>query len=385
MAFQICLCTFKRMYARLIKLGKFKKMKKTIAIIGTVGVPANYGGFETLAEWLVDYHANNLKNDSNLVVYCSSKSYDAQLDYYKSAKLHYIPLSANGSSSVMYDMISIIHAALKGYDSLLILGVSGALILPFIRLFTKIKIVTNVDGIEWKRDKWNFFAKSFLRLSEFIATKTSHVVISDNQAIADHVKSNYNVLSEVIAYGGDHALVPSQKELIHLNLPNEYSLSLCRIEPENNVDMILSAFSQLNEKALVFVGNWNSSEYGKKLKDKYSVFSNIYIVDPIYDLAELYQIRKKCSLYCHGHSAGGTNPSLVEMMHFEKTIFCFDCNFNRYSTEDKTMYFKNSDEIIEILKNPYQNLSDVAKSMIAIANKEYRWGIIGKRYFSLVD
>jgi len=360
-------------------------MKKTIAIIGTVGVPANYGGFETLAEWLVDYHAKNLENECNLVVYCSSKSYNEKMDVYKSAKLHYIPFSANGSSSVLYDMISIFHAALKGYDNLLVLGVSGALILPFIRLFTKIKIVTNVDGIEWKRDKWNFFAKSFLRLSEFIASKTSHVIISDNQAIADHVESSYNIPSEVIAYGGDHALVPSQKGYDHLNLPAEFSLSLCRIEPENNVDMILNAFSQLNEKALVFVGNWNSSEYGKRLKEKYSVYSNIHIVDPIYDLAILYQIRKNCSLYFHGHSAGGTNPSLVEMMHFEKPIFCYDCNFNRYSTEDKALYFNNSNDIVKILKNFGEDLNQVAENMMDIANKNYKWSIIGKRYFSLFE
>nr|WP_279615174.1 DUF1972 domain-containing protein [Pseudoalteromonas spiralis] len=130
---------------------------KNASIIGTVGVPACYGGFETLVENLLDKNSPD-----KLIVYCSSKSYDVRFKTYKNAELVYIPLNANGVQSIPYDIFSLFHAAfVKKSDNLLILGVSGAISLPFIRFFSKAKIVTNIDGLEWKRDKWNTWAKRF--------------------------------------------------------------------------------------------------------------------------------------------------------------------------------------------------------------------------------
>ena len=124
-----------------------------ISIIGTVGVPACYGGFETLVENLLD------ENDThhNLTVYCSSKSYSDQLSTYKNAVLKYIPVNANGAQSIPYDIFSLLHAVYKRSDTILLLGVSGAICLPFIRLFSKARIVTNIDGLEWRRGKWGSF------------------------------------------------------------------------------------------------------------------------------------------------------------------------------------------------------------------------------------
>ncbi|MFB0778026.1 DUF1972 domain-containing protein, partial [Aeromonas salmonicida] len=140
------------------------------------------------------------------------------------------------------------------------------------------KIITNIDGLEWRRDKWGWFAKYFLKLSEKIAVRCSDVVISDNQAISDYVLSEYGVTTSVIAYGGDHAFIDMDEMPVN---KEEYYLSICRIEPENNVDMILDAFSKSGE-TIYFVGNWNASDYGKRLKGKYFEFENIEIVDPIY-------------------------------------------------------------------------------------------------------
>lgn len=133
--------------------------KNRIAIIGTVGIPAKYGGFETLAEQLV----SNLSDEFDFTVYCSKKKYskEERISQYKGAKLEYINLEANGIQSILYDCISILKS-LKNNDILLILGVAGAFILPFIRLFTNKKIIISIDGIEWKRDKWSFFAKMYL-------------------------------------------------------------------------------------------------------------------------------------------------------------------------------------------------------------------------------
>lgn len=345
----------------------------SFSIIGTVGVPACYGGFETLVENLLDDN----QTINKVTVYCSSKSYDEKTAYYKNARLHYIPLNANGAQSIPYDIISLFHAVLKGADNILLLGVSGAICLPLLKLFSKAKIVTNIDGLEWRRDKWGSFTKKFLKLSEKIAVKYSDTVIADNQAIADYVKDEYGVNSEVIAYGGDHAVVE------HLALADQdYALALCRIEPENNVEMILESFSQTNKK-LLFIGNWDNSDFGRNMKAKYQTFENIDIMSPVYDLPTLFELRQKCSFYVHGHSAGGTNPSLVEMMHFNKTIIAFDCNYNRASTEGCAAYFTNTETLVDII-NQSQTI-DNADSMREIAARRYTWKRVKQQYLNLFN
>jgi len=342
-----------------------------IKIIGTVGVPACYGGFETLVENLLDE-----KDEKNVTVYCSSKSYKEQPNTYKNANLKYIPLNANGVQSIPYDIWSLLHATITSKaDNILILGVSGAICLPFIRLFSKSNIVTNIDGLEWKRNKWNTWAKRFLKFSEKVAVKYSDVIVADNKGIADYVTQEYGIASKVIAYGGDHAII---KELSISD--NDYALALCRIEPENNVELILESFSKTN-KPLKFIGNWDNSDFGRLMKSKYQQYRNIEIVDPIYDVNTLFEIRRQCSFYVHGHSAGGTNPSLVEMMHFGKTIFAFDCNYNRASTEDTAQFFKNTTELVELINLPVA--SENAANMKEIAERRYTWKIVKQQYFDL--
>lgn len=343
-----------------------------ISIIGTVGVPACYGGFETLVENLIDEETCQ----QDLTVYCSSKSYSEQLKTYKGAKLTYIPFKANGAQSIIYDITSLIHALFNRPNVVLILGVSGCVFLPFFRLLSKSKVVTNIDGLEWKRDKWAKWPKRFLKLSEKIAVKHSDVVIADNQAIADYVAAEYGVQSKVIAYGGDHAVGPDR-----VNRDDGFALALCRIEPENNVEMILQAFSQTSTP-LKFVGNWNNSDFGKRMQSQFASFDNIELIDPIYDIETLSELRASCSFYVHGHSAGGTNPSLVEMMHFAKPIICFDCHYNRSSTENKARYFSDATVLVNTI-NQHKALNN-GQTMLEIAERRYTWNIVRKQYFDVI-
>lgn len=344
-----------------------------LAIIGTVGVPACYGGFETLVENLLDENDPN----RNITVYCSSKSYDTKSKYHKNAKLVYLPFKANGAQSILYDISSLVHALFSRPSSVLILGVSGCIFLPFFKLFSKSTIVTNIDGLEWRRDKWGKWVKRFLKFSEKLAVKYSDVVISDNQAIADYVHNEYNVQSTVIAYGGDHAVIDN------LSLDDHgYALALCRIEPENNVELILEAFSN-SDKPLKFIGNWNNSDFGLTMKARYQTFDNIDILDPIYDLTTLFNIRQKCSFYVHGHSAGGTNPSLVEMMHFGKSILAFDCTYNRASTEGKALFFSSSHNLERLIEKSAS--CDNGDDMKEIAVRRYTWRIVKQQYFDLFN
>nr|WP_318381088.1 DUF1972 domain-containing protein [uncultured Enterobacter sp.] len=346
---------------------------KKISIVGTAGIPACYGGFESLVENLTLYSNKNIAYS----VFCSSFHYNKKLKRHNNAELIYVPLKANGMQSIVYDIVSLMICIFKRTDALLILGVSGCVFLPVFKVFSpKCKIITNIDGLEWKRDKWGRFAKWFLKKSESFAIKYSDKIITDNEAISEYVRNTYNDESCAIAYGGDHALSYAIEGITR----KDYFLSLCRIEPENNVHQILSAFSE-NGFHIKFIGNWNASEYGRKLKEKYSDYQNIEIIDPIYDLGLLYKYRAECIGYVHGHSAGGTNPSLVEIMHFGVPIIAFDCTFNRYTTENKACYFSSVDELNAQVNLLLSNSSfSPGEQMKEIANRRYTWKVIVEEY-----
>lgn len=354
---------------------------KKVAVVGIVGVPANYGGFETLVENLIE---ESNSNDIQFTVYCSFNAYPEKKDRYKNAILKYIKLDANGMQSIIYDIVSLVKAT-RHNDTILILGVSGCSCLPLYRFFSKKKLVVNIDGLEHKRDKWNRWIKMFLKFSEKMAVKYADVVVTDNKGISDYVIREYASTTEVIEYGGDHVKNEvSEQETMRLLKKydlqsNLYSFALCRIEPENNVHTILNAFKNLKEQ-LVFVGNWHRSEYGKSLLLQYSGYPNIMLLQPIYDLEILHVLRSNCKFYIHGHSAGGTNPSLVEAMFFRKPILAFDVIYNRETTEYNAHYFSSAETLIELVNKSYDSFDINAQSMAEIAQKRYTWRIIAEKY-----
>jgi glycosyltransferase involved in cell wall biosynthesis len=357
-------------------------MSKKIAIIGTVGLPAKYGGFESLAEYLTIY----LSTKFDMTVFCSSKFYKKKLKRHNNARLKYLPLNANGVQSIPYDIISIFKSLFFA-DTLLILGVSGCVVLPFIKLISSKKIIVNIDGLEWKRAKWGKAAKWFLKYSEKLAVKYADKVVSDNKVIQQYVKDTYGINSELIAYGADHTNkeVLSKEVLSQFPFLNEkYAFKVCRIEPENNIHIILEAFSKCASLNIVLVGNWENSHYGKQLKQQFGVVENLYLLDPIYDQKRLNQIRSNCFVYIHGHSAGGTNPSLVEAMYLGLPIISYGVQYNKETTVNKAIYFNNKMELIDILsKFQQEDLKIVAKYLQQVANEKYTWEVIAKQYASL--
>ncbi len=349
-----------------------------IAIIGAAGIPANYGGFETLTEYLTEHLGEKL----DLTVFCSSKNYSSKHETYNNVHLVYIPLNANGIQSIVYDIVSMFKALFFA-DTFLILGVSGCIALPVIRVISRKHIVVNIDGLEWKRDKWNGFAKWFLKFSEKMAVNFSDEVITDNKAIQEYVMKKYGIRSNLIAYGADHAIqVPVSEEIGKTYPPinHKYAFTVCRIEPENNIHIILEAFANTNFP-FIMIGNWRNSEYGRELKAAYSSHSNIHLYEPIYDQNVLNQLRGNATLYIHGHSAGGTNPSLVEAMYLGLAIIAFDVDYNRETTENKALYFRESVDLQKSVEDVVgKDLHLLKKNMKDIALRRYTWKIITKKY-----
>ncbi|MFN3998520.1 DUF1972 domain-containing protein [Algoriphagus sp.] len=357
-------------------------IKKKLAILGIVGVPANYGGFETLVDNLLDL----LPKFFDVTVFCESKSYPEKLETYKGAKLVYVNWKANGAQSILYDSISLLKSY-KSHDHILLLGVSGAIMIPLIKTFTQAKIVTHIDGLEWKRDKWGWFAKKFLKFSERLAVTFSDSVISDNKHIQNYVTEEYGKDSFLIAYGANHVSSvepgPYQKKFSFLGSP--YVFTVCRIEPENNVEMQLRAFRECEiGMPYVVVGNWNANDYGMKLYHEYSKVHNIILYNPIYEMEELNVLRSNSFFYLHGHSAGGTNPSLVEAMYLGLPVIAYGVNYNIETTFGKALYFNDFVELKTLLFQIRElDRAAMIEDLSKLAKKNYSWKAITKKYVKM--
>ncbi len=357
--------------------------------MGTVGLPAAYGGFETLADQLTQ----RLSAQRSIQVFCTGKRYPdirTRPQRVGGATLAYVEWDANGWQSVPYDFISLWRAAGQT-KTILVLGVSGGLLLPVIRLFwPKTRIVTNVDGLEWKRQKWGALARTFLRVSEWFAVTFSHAIIADNKGIRKHIADTYRRPSHLIAYGGDQVGHPDQA-CEHRNIPgslratrfskNSYFLSVCRIEPENHIAEILDAFAKTPETNLVVLGNWSLSGYAKRLLDRYRETPNIELLDPIYDNSKLRVLRADAKAYVHGHSAGGTNPSLVEAMYAGMPVMAYDVDYNRHTTHNEAIYWSDASGLADRIRATSDSaLYEIASKMAEIARQHYTWSVVTRQY-----
>lgn len=357
-------------------------MKKTrLAIIGTNGVPNQYGGFETLVEFLAQY----LSDRFDITIYCS-KTQKTRVKHYKGCFLKYLPLNANGWQGILYDALSVALTAPK-YDEVLILGCSSIIT---IRLFSgyKKKFILNIGGIDWRRSKWGKVASWFIHESEKACVPICPRIISDNEGIREYIKETYNKDSYLIEYGGDQVtkqpITPKAKEKYSF-LNSDYALVVARIQSDNNIEMSIQGCLKA-QYPLVVVGNWNSSDYGRELRQKYALEKDLYLLDAIYDQDELNILRSNASLYIHGHSGGGTNPSLVEIMNLEVPVLCYGSNYNRYTTEDKSLYYNNEEELAKLIfKITPEDKIALSHSLKEVADRRYKWKIIAEKYAQVIE
>jgi len=356
-------------------------LKKKLFIIGCSGIPARYGGFETFAENI----ALELTKNLEISVICSSKLYgpsEQELNW-KSIRRIFFNVDPNGIRSILYDLKGLL-LAVKESDYILLLGIGAAILLPFIPFLKSKYLCVHVDGIEWKRSKWNIVAKLFLRLGYILSLRYAKTIILDSKALAQYVPNKYLKKIAYINYGGNH---------LHQFLPlstlkdSSYALVIARAEPENNLLLVLKVFHKNQNLKLIIISNWNHTRYGKKLCESYSKAPNIQMIDAIYDdMSKLQQYRANCTLYIHGHSAGGTNPSLVEAMFTGLPVIAWDNIFNRVTTHDLAFYFKTEEELekqLVSLKKP--ELLRCAKELSKYAKQNYTWNIAAKKILELIE
>lgn len=359
-----------------------------VSLIGTNGIPAKYGGFETLAEYLANY----LNQDYDLYCYCAKTPKEKRLKTFQNTKLIYLPFKANGWQSMIYDALSIIDSLFK-HDLLVVLGFSGVFAFPLKFIFGK-KIIFNIGGIEWQKVRGSKFTGGFEVLVkkgfEWICVKSSDTIIVDNQVLYDYVKDKYKIVPILAEYGGNHAI----KESISLELLDKYpfldksyDVTVSRAQEDMNIHLVIDGYKTIPERKLVIVSNWNTSDYGKSLKNEnQNKYENIILLDAIYDLKILNTIRGNCAIYLHTHSLCGTAPSLVEAMSLGLPVICFDVLTNRATTEEKSYYFKDIHSLRSILKvlNP-EEIKKLGENMFEIASRRYTWKRVVNIYKKCID
>jgi len=362
--------------------------KKNVCIIGTNGLPANYGGFETLTYYLVD----NLSSELDITVFCSKTSKEKRLAEFNSAKLIYFPFKANGWQSMIYDFVSICYGLVK-FDNLIILGFSGAFAFP-LNIFFRKKIIFNIGGIEWKKVRGSAFTSTFeIKLKkwmESLCVRNSNTVIIDNDSFEDYLIKEYNIKPVLAEYGGNHAVYSIINDEILNEYPflnKTYDLSVSRAQHDMNIHLLIDAYKLVPKRTLVVVSNWNISEYGKNLYKTYiNKYQNIILLNAIYDQSKLNVIRSNCELYIHSHSLCGTAPSLVEAMSLNLPVVAFDVPTNRSTTENKTLYFKNESDLVDLLNGiTNSKLQEIRVLMSEIAKNRYTWERIAKIYKSCIE
>lgn len=332
----------------------------------------------------------HLSKDFNFIVFCSKYNYKSREKEYNGVERVFIPFKANGYQSVLYDIISIVYSIYKS-DILLVLGISGSIILPLIKLISKKKIIMSVDGLDPKREKWSWIVKKFLELSEWCAVKYSDAVISDNNEIKKYIDEKYNKNSHLIVYGADHStkINPIDKDLKRFPFLNkDYAIAIARIEKENHSEVILKAFSNDSDIKLVFVGTWKGNDYSKELFRQYKSVKNIILIDPIYNHYYINLLRSNAIIFIHGNSAGGTNPGLLEAMQVGLPIIAFDVVFNRNVTQEKALFFRDDIQLSAKVKDYLMNddlRNEYKEAVERVARKEFGWDKIAEAYKELFN
>ncbi|MCI5055695.1 MAG: DUF1972 domain-containing protein [Flavobacteriales bacterium] len=317
--------------------------KLKIGILGCRGIPNNYGGFEQCAEYL----SHVLANKGHEVTVYNSSLHPYKLPKWKNVNIVSCkdPENKYGTfGQFIYDFNCIKDAKSRDFDITLHLGyTSSAIWFPF--LDKKSHHVINMDGLEWKRNKYNSIVKRFLRFSEFLAMRFFDDHVADAMEIKEYLEHKYQKPLTYIPYGAD---VNCEASLGRFQYPkNEYDLVICRMEPENHVELIIQGhLKSKNTLPLIIIGN-TTNDYGTYLKGKYEQ-SKVVFLEGIYNKGELESIRRGCRLYYHGHSVGGTNPSLLDAMASGCLICAHDNQFNREVLRDKHLYFKSEDDFVDL-------------------------------------
>lgn len=324
-------------------------MKLRIAILGTRGIPNNYGGFEHISEYVSE---GLVKRGHSVTVY-NSHNHPFQKNSWNGVEIRhcYDPEYLVGTAGqFVYDLNCLLDARRRKFDVILMMGYTSSSVWG--KLYpAKSTIITNMDGLEWKRSKYSPSVQQFLKYAEKLAVKYSQFYISDSLVIKSYLGEKYNIDSKYIPYGADLFSEEEREQMDNAGaLKEDYFLLMARMEPENNIEAILEGFNESNSRRKFKVLGDTGNRFGKFITHKFQNDERIQFKGSIFDTGKVRALQNNSYLYFHGHSVGGTNPSLLEAMASEALIAAHNNPFNKSVLHADAFYFSNAGDVRSLVE-----------------------------------
>lgn len=356
-----------------------------IALIGTRGVPAHYGGFETCVE---EVGRRLVKAGHDVVVYCRANGSEETPSEFEGMRLIHLPaLRRKSLETLSHTALSTLHVMFRSVDVAIVFNAANAPFLPLLRA-SGVPVATHVDGLEWKRAKWRGAGRRYYRIAESLAVRWSDALIADAQGIADYYTQEFDARTHLIAYGAPIIDDKPTDKLSDIGVrPRGYHLVVARFEPENHVDVIVDGYRRSNATLpLIVVG---SAPYADEFTARVRSLADdrVTFLGGVWDQELLDQLYANAGTYLHGHSVGGTNPSLLRAIGAGAATIAFDVNFNREVLDDSGRFFRTAGDVareIEFAETSPEAARARGRRAQQLASR-YEWEDVAARYESLCN
>ena len=356
-------------------------------MIGDRGIPARYSGFSTLVENLAVRLVR--EHDMDVTVYCRRHYFNERPRDYRGVRCVYLPAPALKSfESIVHSGLSFLHATLQSFDVAFVVDPGNAPY-SFPLQLARVPAVFHTDGLGWKRSKWSPMQQRYYKWAERVCARRATWLITDSRAMQAYYLSEYGAPSTFIPYSGASDVAGSDKALRRSGArPGDYYLVVARLEPENNVQFIVREFKRSSSsRPLIVVGGAQyESDYAKRLLAEAD--DRVIFLGPTYDTAELNHLYANCYAYVHGHSVGGTNPSLLRAMEAGAACVPIDVVFHREVLGEEGVFFPDEDgalaaliDRLDVEKNAVQRMGDAARER---ARSLYRWDAVAAAYAEVI-
>lgn len=357
----------------------------SLLILGTRGIPAAHGGFETFAEKLALFLAGR---GWRVGVYCQEEvpavTRRFRSETWRGIELIHTQVASSGPRATLeFDWHCVRDAARRQAVSL-VLGYNGAVFLPYLRLAGR-KILTNMDGIEWRRPKWSLPVRGWFWANEWIAAWSSNRLVADHPVIGDHLATRRpRSATAVIPYGGEPVESAPEAPLAALGLDSaRYLVSIARIEPDNSILSLVESFSRKPRgRKLVVLGTFSEANaYHRQVKS--AAGPEVIMPGAIYDAEIVQALRFHARGYMHGHTVGGTNPSLVEALWAGNPVIAHDNPYNRWTAGAAGLFFNDDSSCEAAIENLLGDDALAARlkaAALARAQKAFTWQTVLEAY-----
>lgn len=358
-----------------------------IAMIGTRGVPAAYGGFETAVEEIGSRLAGR---GHDVTVYCRSAAASSRREYADMHLVHLPALKFKAAETLSHTALSVAHATTHRPrpDVAFVFNAANA---PFVIVLRarRIPAAVHVDGLEWQRGKWGGAGRAYYRWAERSAVRNADALIADARGISDYFASTYGAPTRLISYGAPVQLNPASDRLSELGLSwKAFHLVVARFEPENHVDVIVAGYVRSRARLpLVVVGSAPyAAEYTRRVQSYVGGDPRVRLLGGLYDQDLLDQLYAGALCYVHGHSVGGTNPSLLRAMGGGSAVLAWDVSFNREVAGGLGRYFDDESSLATLIEAAEMTPTDAQRDGAAlreIVRTNYRWDDVAAAYEAL--